>query len=72
MFLLAHLFGKKLENLVDSYRSISYVEFNAADKKVIKNAQPERTKKIIGHAAMLIFNVIASLIASYIFMKYFQ
>lgn len=41
-------------------------------KKVIKTAQPERAKKILGHTMMLLFNVLASLIASYIFMKYFQ
>lgn len=45
MFLLAHLFGKKLENLIDSYRSIGYIEFNAADKKSYKNCTTRKSKK---------------------------
>lgn len=72
MFLMAHLFGKKLENLVDSYRSISYIDFNAIDKKIIKNAQPDRFKKIVGHTLMLVANIFASIVASCIFVKYIQ
>lgn len=71
MFLLAHLFGKKLENLVDSYRSISYINFNAADKKIIKVAEPQRTKKLAVHTLGLFLNVTASLIASFIFIHFF-
>lgn len=70
MFLLTHLFGKKLEALVDSYQSISYIDFNAVDKKIIKIAQPERVKKIWGHIFMLGCNILASIIASIIFIKY--
>lgn len=72
MFLLAHLFGKKLEILVDSYRPISYIEFNSIDKKMIKKAKPNRTMKFFGHCLMLIVNIVASIIASYIFVKYIQ
>lgn len=72
MFLLTHLFGKKLENLVDSYRSISYIDFNVIDKKVIKEAKPNRTMKFFGHGFMLVANITASIIASCIFVKYIQ
>lgn len=72
MFLLAHLFGKKFESLVDSYRPISYIDFNAIDKKVIKEAKPNRTMKFCGHGFMLAANILASIIASCIFVKYIQ
>jgi len=72
MFLLTHLFGKKLETLVDSYRSISYVDFNAIDKRIIKEAKPNRTMKIFGHLLMLGVNIFASIVASCIFVRFIE
>lgn len=71
MLFIANIFGNKLEQVVDSYRNISYIDFNAADSKLISNAQPSMLKSLFTQTIVLCLNILAGVIASIIFTKYF-
>lgn len=71
MLFIANIFGNKLEKIVDSYRNISYINFNAADNKLISSAQPNMMKVLFSQIIILCLNILAGVIASIIFTKYF-
>lgn len=70
MLFISNIFGDKLERMIDSYKSISFVNFNAADNKLIKNAAPNMIKSFGNQIIILFLNVIAGVIASIIFTNF--